>query len=109
MVSELVLFNKKKSVPAHRNCIFRTTSYEKGIFPVLDVMILGNSAYLHCRCDFVFYKTLLRRSMLDNLNNVIERQALLSHHVTLLFASSITGVVPLPGRDVPSSTSTPFT
>ena len=47
--------------------------------------------------------------MLDNLNNVIERQALLSHHVTLLFAASITSVVPLPGRDVPSSTSTPFT
>ena len=51
MVSEWVLFNKKKSVPAHRNCIFRTASFEKGIFPVLDVMILGNSAYLHCRCD----------------------------------------------------------
>ena len=47
--------------------------------------------------------------MLDNLNNVIERQALLSHHVTLLFAASITSVVPLPDRDVPSSTSTHFT
>ena len=35
--------------------------------------------------------------MLDNLNNVIERQALLSHHVTLLFAASITGVGPLVG------------
>ena len=46
--------------------------------------------------------------MLDNLNNVIERQALLSHHVTLLFAASLTGVVPLPGREVPSSTSTHF-
>ena len=41
--------------------------------------------------------------MLDTLNNVIERQALLSHHVPLLFAASITSVVPLPGRDVPSS------
>ena len=102
-----MLFNKKKSVPAHRNCIFRTASFEKGIFPVLDVMILGNSAYLHCRCDLCFIKTLLR--MLDNLNNVIERQALLSHHVPFIFAASITSVVPLPGRDVPSSTSTPFT
>ena len=95
-----MLFNKKKSVPAHRNCILRTTSYEKGIFPVLDVMILGNSAYLHCRCDLCFIKLFILR-MLDNLNNVIERQAVLSHHVTLIFAASITGVVPLPGRDVP--------
>ena len=100
-----MLFNKKKSVPAHRNCIFRTASFEKGIFTVLDVMILGNSAYLHLYLGFI--KTLLR--MLDNLNNVIERQALLSHHVTLLFVASLTSVVPLPGRDVPSSTSTPFT
>ena len=46
--------------------------------------------------------------MLDNLNNVIETQSLLLHHETLLFAASITSVVPLPGRDVPSSTSTPF-
>ena len=104
-----MLFNKNKSVPAHRNCIFRTTSYEKGIFPVLDVMILGNSAYLHCRCDLCFIKLFYVGPMLDNLNNVIERQALLSHHVTLLVAASITGVVSLPGLDVPSSTSTPFT
>ena len=39
----------KKSVPAQLNWIFRTVRFAKGILPVMDVMIYGNSAYLYWR------------------------------------------------------------